>query len=182
MKKYFYLNLIVLLGFFLSSKSLGQSKEPVYYEFSKKYVFTSAVIQSEFPVHFREIKIVTREESITPKIYWTIENNSDKPVKSYSVAFRIFHSVQEWKSFGPVLGFSETYNKDIPLILPKKSYTNDIITPKPIPSSMEEKIFSKSKSKEDAWFTGIVCIGIIKEVEFMDGTKIEADKTLFDDF
>lgn len=182
MKKYFYLNLIVLVGFLLSSKSLGQSKEPIYYEFSKKNVFTSAVLQSEFPVQFRQIKIVIHDKSIIPKIYWTIENNSNKSVKSYSVAFRIFHSVREWRSFGPVLGFSEKYNKNIPLILPKKSYTNDIISPKPLPSSMEEKIFSKSKSKEDAWFTGIVCIGMIKEVEFMDGTKIEADKTLFDDF
>lgn len=180
MKKHCYLILIILIILLLSSLCFSQGKEPIYYEISKKFVFTSAVLQPEFPVHFKEIKIVTQEEAITPKIYWTIENDSDKPVKSYSVAFRILHSVQEWRSFGPVLGFGERYNKDIPLILPKQSYKNDMITPKPIPSSMEEKIFAKPK--ENAWFTGIVCIGIIKEVEFMDGTKIEAVKSLFDDF
>lgn len=168
------------MGFILSSKSFSQEKEPIYYEFSKKFVLTSSVLQPEFPVYFREIKIVTREDEINPKIYWTIVNNSDKPIKGYSVAFRILHTVQEWRNFGPILGFSEKSNKAIPLILPKKSYTNEIITPKPIPLSMEEKIFAKPK--EDAWFTGIVCIGIIKEVEFMNGTKIQADKPLFDDF
>jgi hypothetical protein len=181
MKNYCYFILIISGVLFLSSTlCFSQDEKADYYEFSNKFVFTSTVLQPEFPVKFREIRIVMRDEATKPRVYWTIENKSDKPIRGYAVAFRVFHSIQGWISFGPIVGLGERHVGDIPLILPGKSYTNASITPKPMPLSMEQKIFANPK--EDAWFRGIVCIGIIKEVEFMDGTKIQADKPLFDDF
>jgi hypothetical protein len=182
MKNHRYLIFIISIVLFLSSTCFSQNKEPIYYEFSKKFVFTSSVLQPDFPARFREIKIVTTESGSRPSFYVTIENTSNKPIKSFYVVFRLFHSVQKWDKFGFNLGFGAQYVKNIPLIAAKESYSNYEINPTPIPISMEEKIFANPKEVNANWFTGIVCIGIIKEVEFMDGTKIEADKSVFDDF
>lgn len=151
------------------------------YYLPKTHYLAFAAFQPDSPVQLERMGIIVEADAKVPFIDWDVRNNSSKPVKRIVVAFRLRTNIERWEGatngvtiyeFGPNVSNS--------LIEPYSTLRKNPKEPNYRVNSALAALFSNLRENEDKKLVHL--FGIIKRVEFADGSVFEEKDEVFEQF